>query len=126
MPITLYHYTTKDGATSILQNRIINQSKLTKRARDAVFGPGVYLTALSPEEGKLKIVMNNWGADERDALEMIFGGRVDYCIKVVFPSNDRNLERCQTTERNIYRYIGDLYLSEYQYQGLQLSTALNF
>uniref|UniRef100_A0A7M5XEZ5 Tox-ART-HYD1 domain-containing protein n=1 Tax=Clytia hemisphaerica TaxID=252671 RepID=A0A7M5XEZ5_9CNID len=117
MSLTLYHYTDKSSALSILQSKYMYGSS---QSFDAVFGEGVYFTSLSPESGKKKIAENNWDDGEKGVYEMIFNGRVDYCIKVVFPSNDRRVSRCNTTQRNIYLYKGDLDLSLYHHKGIKV------
>lgn len=44
--ITLYHYTSAEGARGITESKQISKSTNTKK--DAVGGVGVYLTSISP------------------------------------------------------------------------------
>ena len=63
--ITLYHYTDESGMRGIQDLREIKQSGMV--GVDAVFGEGVYLTSLNPEQhSKKTIAQNNWNGKRHD------------------------------------------------------------
>lgn len=53
------HFTNKDGKEGIQNFGGIKASN--EQNGDAAFGVGVYVTKISPEEGKEKILINNYG-----------------------------------------------------------------
>jgi len=55
---TYYHYTNEAGAKGIAKSGVINKS--TQVRGDAVFGDGAYVTKLTPDTPKSKIVENNY------------------------------------------------------------------
>ena len=52
--VVLYHYTTKSSLNGIKADKVIYQS--TRKQRDAVLGPGVYLTSLNPNIIVLNVI----------------------------------------------------------------------
>ena len=71
-----YHYTDEKGYKSILNSRKIKKSRM--QVGDAIFGEGVYLTSLSPQDRtKGGIARNNYGHDRLEKARLK-QGRVDY------------------------------------------------
>ena len=74
----LYHYTSEEGHNTILRQKIIRQSKDFQK--DCLYGDGVYLTTLNPEDfDKESLARNNYGAGWRKRLS---AGRLDYYIEL--------------------------------------------
>ncbi|XP_052817478.1 uncharacterized protein LOC128243635 isoform X2 [Mya arenaria] len=81
--------------------------------KHARFGPGVYLTTMSPRESVTKILINNFDDDtsktEIQKLIRKKGNKTEVCIQIVISGDlpmDK-VERCDT-KRDIYLYKGDL------------------
>ena len=108
----LYHYTSDSGHDRITGSGRIKQSQNFER--DCVYGDGVYLTTLNPEDfDTADIAKNNYGGAWRKKLA---DGRLDYYIEVEIPFSDLNLERCEAEGRDVYLYNGDLVLSKFKWQ----------
>ena len=58
--IVLYHYTSMDGMNSIRKNEVIKKSIGSANNPDVLLGEGVYLTALQPSLGKVRLSLNNY------------------------------------------------------------------
>jgi hypothetical protein len=80
--VLLYYYTSAEGRKGIESEGIIGRSADTNR--DAVLGPGVYLTSLPPSTDDWTLIENNWVAKRRKFLRRM--NDVDYYI--VFDSTD--------------------------------------
>ena len=107
--ITLYHYTDKKGAEGIRSSRFIKASQV--ETGDAIFGYGVYLTSMTPDKAKKEIAENNWDTLAKNAAtRALNNGRVDYVVKVTLDAS--KVPKVMTTDRDIYLFEGDLYLSE--------------
>jgi len=108
----LYHYTSSQGHDRISSTGLIKQSKNFEK--DCVYGDGVYLTTLNPEDfDKAELAKNNYGGAWRKRLS---DGRLDYYIEIEIPYSDLNLERCDAEGRDVYLYSGDLVLSKFKWQ----------
>jgi len=110
----LYHYTSEQGHKNIVTSGVIRQSQ--NFTRDCVYGNGVYLTTLNPEDfSKADLAKNNYGGGWRKRLS---DGRLDYYIEIEIPFSDLKLEKCKTsdTDRDVYLYSGDLDLTRFQWQ----------
>jgi len=108
----LYHYTSDKGHARISSTGVIKQSQNFER--DCVYGDGVYLTTLNPEDfDKAELAKNNYGGAWRKKLA---DGRLDYYIEIEIPFSDLNLERCDADDRDVYLYSGDLVLSRFKWQ----------
>ena len=109
--VVLYHYTTKSSLNGIKADKVIYQS--TRKQRDAVLGPGVYLTSLNPNDhSKKSIAANNWreGKDSR-----MTDGYLDYYIEIQIDDDHRRLRKCHDRDdRDLYRFDGDIYLGEFE------------
>ncbi|XP_052817477.1 uncharacterized protein LOC128243635 isoform X1 [Mya arenaria] len=110
LSIVLYHHTDLKSALGIALTKKINMSTDPKHAR---FGPGVYLTTMSPRESVTKILINNFDDDtsktEIQKLIRKKGNKTEVCIQIVISGDlpmDK-VERCDT-KRDIYLYKGDL------------------
>ena len=74
----LYHYTSEQGHNIITRQKIIKQSKDFQK--DCIYGDGVYLTTLNPEDfDKESIARNNYGGGWRKRLS---DGKLDYYIEL--------------------------------------------
>ena len=118
--VTLYHYTTANGADGIVRNKRIKKSIEMSGRRDAAFGEGVYLTELTPDTAKQEIAANNYDGRrlDRTVAKFIRQGRIDYYIEVVLQANDPNLVQCydqsqrlMAMNRNVWLYRGDIDLN---------------
>lgn len=58
--VRLYHYTNTEGKIAIETSGIIKKSQRSKHRDDAMYGTGVYLTSLGPENSTSVIVGNNY------------------------------------------------------------------
>jgi len=108
----LYHYTSQHGCDRITSSGCIKQSQNFER--DCVYGDGVYLTTLNPEDfGKADIAKNNYGGAWKKKMD---DGRLDCYIEIDIPFSDLKLERCEAKGRDVYLYNGDLVLSKFKWQ----------
>ena len=110
----LYHYTSQAGHEQIVRSGVIKQSQ--NFTRDCVYGDGVYLTTLNPEDfSKEDLAKNNYGGGWRKRLS---DGRLDYYVEIEIPFSDLKLERCRTGDeaRDVYLYAGDLRLDTFSWQ----------
>ena len=110
----LYHYTSQAGHEQIVGSGVIKQSQ--NFTRDCVYGDGVYLTTLNPEDfSKEDLAKNNYGGGWRKRLS---DGRLDYYVEIEIPFSDLKLERCRTGDeaRDVYLYAGDLRLDTFSWQ----------
>ena len=55
--VTVYHYTSSDGAKAIDDSKVLLGS--STHGPDAKFGEGVYVNGLSPEEFKEEVIIAN-------------------------------------------------------------------
>ena len=99
-----YHYTNEEGYEAIKKSKKIKKSKLN--GPDAVFGKGVYLTSLSPQDRtKGGIAKNNYDGGEKPMLE---AGRVNYWFEFNI-EDETKLTRCEDPDkRNIWLLKDDL------------------
>ena len=73
-----YHYTSEQGHDRIVGQKRIKQSQNFQK--DCVYGDGVYLTTLNPEDfDKKSLAKNNYGGGWRKRLS---DGRLDYYIEI--------------------------------------------
>jgi len=110
----LYHYTSQGGHDHIVKSKFIKQSQ--NFTKDCVYGDGVYLTTLNPEDfSKKDLAKNNYGGLWEKRLS---DGRLDCYVEIEIPFSDLKLERCRTQDdsRDVYLYSGDLDLSLFQWQ----------
>ena len=115
----LYHYTSQEGHDHIVKSGLIKQSQ--NFTKDCVYGDGVYLTTLNPEDfSKKDLAKNNYGGLWEKRLS---DGRLDCYVEIEIPFSDLKLERCTTSDdsRDVYLYSGDLDLSQFQWQSGQNS-----
>ena len=84
-----YHYTDKQGYDAIKNSKKIRKSKLS--GVDAIFGSGVYLTSLAPEDvfTKGRIAVNNWDGAAQGAVD---SGRADFYFEFNIP--ETSLVKC--------------------------------
>jgi len=109
----LYHYTNQRGYENIKRSGIIRQSQNFEK--DCVYGDGVYLTTLNPEDfSKEDLAKNNYGGGWRRRMS---DGRLDYYIEIEISYSDLKLERCKTSDdwRDVYLYSGDIHLDSYSW-----------
>ena len=115
----LYHYTSQTGHDHIVKSGLIKQSQ--NFTKDCVYGDGVYLTTLNPEDfSKADLARNNYGGLWQKRLS---DGRLDYYVEIEIPFSELRLTRCQTQDesRDVYLYTGDLELKEFRWQAGQNS-----
>jgi hypothetical protein len=113
--VVLFHYTNKAAAESIAASKLLIKSKDEPGKDDTTFGEGTYFTTLSPYNDKFEIIENNWDDSySQDALiKAVEEGKVAYAIKVYFPDDFPNLEKCECEDRDVWRYIdSDVNLEE--------------
>lgn len=58
--VRLYHYTDTEGKNAIERSGQILKSQRSKHRDDAMYGTGVYLTALGPTNSTVVILGNNY------------------------------------------------------------------
>jgi hypothetical protein len=75
----LYHYTSSNGLTGILNDGIIERSGDNVADGDALFGKGVYLTALPPTTDDWLLLANNWDGSVEFYLTKV--DNLNYCIE---------------------------------------------
>ena len=112
-PWHLFHYTSEEREKIIRREGVIRRSWTSDR--DAMFGEGVYLTQMNPDEfEKDEIAKNNWGPSgyKKSRRE----GKADAHIRLEIPVNDRNISKCPSGERNIFLYSGDMEIDKYSPQ----------
>ena len=103
MMTIFYHYTDVDGCTAIQESRKILNSLFG--GVDAVFGTGVYLTTLNPNENtKEEITKNNW----LDAWEHNLKKTASW-IQIEIPDSDKHLTKAPDdgTGRDVWLYVSD-------------------
>ena len=107
----LYHYTDAKGIAEIKRTHVIRCSLGDQR--DGIFGDGVYLTSLNPEDhDKEEIARNNWNNGWEGNL-----GKTEYYIEIEIPRSDENLKKINSRDgRDVYVYKTDLYLDDYEWR----------
>ena len=106
----LFHYTDKHSYKLIKKSGKIKKSEDINT--DAILGEGVYLTSLTPEEGKVDIARNNYdgGSGFQLALSQLEKGKVDYYFVFLMPDE----EVISGTKRDVWLYPDeDLILDEF-------------
>ena len=107
--LELYHYTTEKCKEKILQEGVIRRTSISDT--DALFGKGVYLTEMNPDEfEKDEIAKNNWGPN--GYRKKMRQGNADSYVKVSIPEKDRNIIKCPSGDRNVFLYKDNLMLSD--------------
>ena len=92
----LYHYTSQTGHDHIVKSGLIKQSQ--NFTKDCVYGDGVYLTTLNPEDfSKADLARNNYGGLWQKRLS---DGRLDYYVEIEIPFSELRLTRCQTQDES--------------------------
>ena len=93
-----YHYTNQEGYEAIRKSKKIKKSKT--EGVDAVFGYGVYLTSLSPQDRTNRGIANNNydGSKDKFARRMLREGRINYWFEFDIPK--KMLENCQDLDPN--------------------------
>lgn len=104
-----YHYTDKECKNNILRSGMIIASS------GGAYGPGVYGTTISPEEGRKKVSRNNWDAGE-DWQVAEGQGRADCAFKIRIPVDKVTPAR---SSRDIYIHRGNLRLADYHWELLE-------
>ncbi|CAH3151131.1 unnamed protein product [Porites lobata] len=99
------------GAAGIEESGMIKESTDTKN--DAIFGPGVYLTSMSPSNSTEKIILNNY--DDRVGIvdRPTVRAKVQYAVEVQVDSNE--VEKV-SDDRDVYLYSGDLDLNKHEHK----------
>ena len=113
--VKLYHYTNYDGLQKIKREKAIRVSRGgSSSRRDMIHGPGVYLTALDPNQNtKEEIATNNWAGGGQSRLEK---GYTVYYVEVEIPDSDYRLEECQDQyDKWVYRAGDYLDLDQFQW-----------
>lgn len=104
--ITLYHYTSYEGAIGIAQTEII-KSSLQERGRDARFGNGVYFNDMTPEDfTRSEVADNNY---QRPNAKR----KLAYCVIVTMPES--LVKQCLAAKRRIYLHPDDVNLKDEKY-----------
>ena len=103
--LQLFHYTSLENEKMIRREGMIRRTRISDR--DSMFGEGVYLTELNPNEfEKDTIAQNNWGP--KGYKKSLREGKADAHIQVEIPKNDQNICKADAGDRNIYVYKQDL------------------
>jgi hypothetical protein len=71
----LYHYTSFEGIEVVRRSGLIQSS--TNTFKDAISGPGVYLTSLPPSTNTQQLAQSNWAANAGNAIQQ---NKLDYYI----------------------------------------------
>ena len=104
--ITLYHYTSEDGAKGIEETQTI-RSSTREGSRDAHFGNGVYFTDMSPEDFTRSQVSDNNYRRPNAKRELA------YCVIVTMPGI--SVKKCNAEKRQIFLHLGDVNLKDKKY-----------
>ena len=104
--ITLYHYTSEDGAKGIEETQTI-RSSTQEGSRDAHFGNGVYFTDMSPEDFTRSQVSDN-NYQHPNAKR-----KLAYCVIVTMPGI--SVKKCNAEKRQIFLHLGDVDLKDKKY-----------
>ena len=107
--MTVWHYTDFQGIQGILQSGYIRAS--TDNTVDAVYGEGVYATAMAPDAYSWKeIAKNNYDGTRWPSLK----SKTDYALGIIAP--DGYFKKIKNKEgRDIYLHQGDVHLKDVQY-----------
>ena len=104
--ITLYHYTSEDGAIGIEETQTI-KSSTKEGSRDARFGDGVYFTDMSPEDfTRSQVSHNNY--QHPNARK-----KLAYCVIVTMP--EISVNKCDAGKRQIFLHPGNVNLKDEKY-----------
>ena len=71
----------------------------------------MYLTTLTPEEGRERIAHNNWGSSMGTQMEK--DGKVERAIRLWIPQNKLSQAK---SDRDILVHKGRIYLKNYKYE----------
>ncbi|KAK7112978.1 uncharacterized protein [Littorina saxatilis] len=107
--VDFYHYTSEASVDLIINSGMIRESP--DGGADAMLGPGVYGTAVTPAAGKRAIANNNWakGWQTRER-----GGHVDYVFKIRIPR--QSVLEYNVGTRHIYLHKGAIVLGTYEWE----------
>lgn len=130
--IPLYHYTDENGVRGILKEMRIGQSVAKPTGRDTAFGPGVYMTSISPKRSTRAAVMeNNYDdavaraveTDEIGRIEEYFN-KTDKAFKIYMRLDE--VKKCKSS-RDIYLTTdGDIDLTTHKYKVVDGPKKLGF
>ena len=102
--ITLYHYTSSDGAEAIERSKMIKSSQGGRHAR---FGDGVYFTDMSPQDFTMtEVSTNNYRYPNAKK-------KLEYCIIVTMPKNKVSV--CNAEKRRVFLHEGNVSLENKMY-----------
>ena len=102
--ITLYHYTSSDGAMAIGSSKMIRSSTGGRHARS---GNGVYFTDMSPQDFTMtEVSINNYRYPNAKR-------KLEYCIIVTMPRN--KVLQCSAGKRRVFLHEGDVNLTKRMY-----------
>lgn len=76
----LYHYTNEEGKNSILKSGFIKKSSSFNG--DALYGDGVYLTALEPSNTTASLILNNWDSSIPNPLDPAIISKTEFVFCV--------------------------------------------
>ena len=113
----LYHYTDASGHATIRRTNVIRCSRRGEQI-DGIFGEGVYLTSLNPNDhDKEEIAKNNWNNGWKGNLN-----KTDYYFEIDIPRSHRDLREVDLRDgRDVYVYEADLDLDDFDWNSGQNS-----
>ena len=103
---TVYHYTDRDSAKKILETGYIKQSDPTGPNRDAIAGPGVYVTKMAPGKRSISTVAtNNYDDGKSLPRQKMNEGKLDVAIKLEVPKSSVIKA---VPDRDVHRHPGNI------------------
>ena len=107
----LYHYTDASGHATIRRTKVIRCSRRGQQV-DGIFGEGVYLTSLNPNDhDKEEIAKNNWNNGWKGNLN-----KTDYYFDIDIPRSHRDLRKVSSRDgRDVYVFEADLDLDDFDW-----------
>ncbi|KXJ18995.1 hypothetical protein AC249_AIPGENE10979 [Exaiptasia diaphana] len=110
--VTLYHYTTEEGARGIKRDMKVKQNHPTTWNRRNRHGTGVYFTKLDHGNPANTLIQNNFvnrGQRLRDPSKFI--DRISHVVKITF--SKENVKKINDGSRDIWVHQGDIDLNDY-------------
>eukprot|EP00745_Piridium_sociabile_P010097 TRINITY_DN17038_c1_g2_i5.p1 TRINITY_DN17038_c1_g2~~TRINITY_DN17038_c1_g2_i5.p1 ORF type:complete len:114 (+),score=27.05 TRINITY_DN17038_c1_g2_i5:129-470(+) len=105
---TVYHYTDQKGKEAIEKTGEIKPSK------GGIAGEGVYVTTMSPSEGRKAVSENNWpgGANAQESK-----GKADHAIKVQIPVSELTKPK-EAKGRDVLVHDGPVKLDDHKWKSM--------
>jgi hypothetical protein len=103
----VFHHTSRSSAENIIRDGRIKMSDANAN-RDAVHGPGTYVTKMGPQYSPDAVAKNNWDGATRHWERQRDTGKTDVVFEINHPKSD--LKSYNDRGRSVLKTSGDVAL----------------